>query len=202
MGKIIVANIMSLDGNYEGPGRNVMVLPMDPAFDAFNLEHMKAADVILLGENSYKFFGAFWPAVADNPEASETNREFSRRYNEIQKVVVSENITPADFPGAWKHTTKVLGDDVYGQLTKLKQETAGDIVIFASHVLWNDLLAHGLVDELHLVIGNVFLGKEGTPLFEQTIAYDDPKTKLELLDVKKCEGSNNFTVHYKVTVQY
>jgi dihydrofolate reductase len=198
MGKIIVANIVSLDGNYEGPDKNVMALPMDGAFDTFNLEHMKAADVILLGENSYKFFGGFWPVMADNPDASETNQEFSRRYNKIQKIVVSHTITEADFPEAWKTTTQITKGSPYDELTQLKKNTAGDIVIFASRILWNDLLAHGLVDELHLMVGNVFLGKEGTPLFEETIVYDDPKTNLKLLDTKKCENSNNHIVYYAV----
>jgi dihydrofolate reductase len=198
MGKLIVANIVSLDGNYEGPGRNVMMLPMDGGFDAFNLEHMKAAEAILLGGNSYKFFGGFWPAMADNAETSATNRAFARRYNEIQKVVVSDSITPADFPKAWATTTNVISKDTYDEVKKLKDETKGDVVMFASRMLWNDLLAHGLVDEIHLVIGNVVLGKEGTALFNEQITYDDPKTKLQLLDVKKCDDSNNFVARYAV----
>lgn len=198
MGKIIVANIASFDGNYEGPGKNVMMLPMDGAFDTFNLEHMKAAEVILLGGNSYTFFGGFWPHMADNPDASETNREFSKRYNKVQKVVVSRSVTAEDFPDAWKDTTRIIKDNTYAQLTDLKKNTDGDIVMFASRMLWNDLLAHGLIDELHFVIGNVVLGKDGTPLFTKTIAYDDPQTGLELLDAKKCEGSSNFVVRYNV----
>ena len=48
MRKLIVSNIMSLDGYYEGPGENVMVLPMDEAFDAYNAERLRAADTLLL----------------------------------------------------------------------------------------------------------------------------------------------------------
>ncbi len=198
MGKLIVANIVSLDGNYEGPGHNVMMLPMDGAFDAFNLEHMKAAEVILLGGNSYKFFGGFWPAMADNNETSENNREFARRYNEIQKVVVSNSVTSADFPKPWADSTKIIAENTYDEVQKLKDETKGDIVMFASRMLWNDLLAHGLIDEIHLVVGNVVLGKEGTALFTEQITYDDQKTKLHLLDTKKCDDSNNYVVHYAV----
>jgi dihydrofolate reductase len=198
MAKIIVANIMSLDGCYEGAGKNVMMMPMDAAFDDFNLEHMKQASTILLGENSYKFFGGFWPLMADNPEASPTNREFSRLYNRIDKVVASDKLKPADFPDAWKDTTSVVAKGDYASLEKLKQESGGDIVIFASRILWNDLLAHGLVDELHFVVGNVVLGKDATPMFDKTITYDDKSTTLELLDSAKAEGSNNLVVRYKV----
>jgi hypothetical protein len=49
MRKLIVANIMSLDGYFEGPGGNVMVLPMDGFFDEHNLERLRAADTLLLG---------------------------------------------------------------------------------------------------------------------------------------------------------
>jgi len=198
MRKIIVSNIMSLDGYFEGPGKNVMVLPMDGAFDAQNLECMKNADIILLGENSYKFFAAFWPMMADNPDASPTNREFAQRYNEIQKIVISDNLTPADFPKAWEKTTRVIARaDAYDELAKLKQQDGKDITMYASRLLWNDLMAHGLIDELHFVIGNVFLG-DGTPIFTQPIAYDDPKVALQLEKVSKVDASNNILALYKV----
>ncbi|HET6747113.1 MAG TPA: dihydrofolate reductase family protein [Candidatus Saccharimonadales bacterium] len=197
MRKIIVSNIVSLDGFYEGPGKNVMVLPMDGSFDTQNLECMKNADVVLLGGNSYKFFGAFWPMMENNQETSETNREFSRRYNKIQKVAISNSLTLDDAPEAWKTTTRIISENVYEELAKLKDEDGKDIVMYASRMLWNDLMQHGLVDELHFVVGNVVLG-DGTPIFEKTISYDDPNVKLELLDTKKGEGSNNNLVKYKV----
>ena len=56
MRKLIVSNIMSLDGYYEGPGKNVMVLPLDEAFDAYNAERLRAADTLLLGRVSYDGF--------------------------------------------------------------------------------------------------------------------------------------------------
>jgi len=198
MGKIIVANIMSLDGKYEGPGRNVMALPMDGAFDKFNLEHIEEAKVVLLGGNSYRFFGSFWPAMADNPEATPTNRKFSQIYNQVQKIAVSTNLAETDFPEAWRTTSRIISKDIYSQITQLKQETKGDIVIFASHVMWNDLLKHGLIDELHFVVGNVVLGEKATPILQEAIAYDDPQLKLELQSAKACADSNNFELQYVV----
>ena len=197
MAKLIVTNIVSLDGNYEGPGNNVMALPMDPAFDAYNLERISAAAAVLLGGNSYRFFGGFWPSMADNPAASETNRNFSRRYNQIPKVAVSSRLSASDAPAAWKATSSFITSNTYDQVAKLKQDTAGEIVMFASRQLWNDLLAHGLVDELHFVVGNVVLGA-GTSVFVKTIAYDDPKTSLELVETRKLAGSNNHLAVYKV----
>ncbi|MFK7694932.1 hypothetical protein [Paenibacillus sp. HJGM_3] len=68
MRKLIVVNIMSFDGYSEGPGRNVMVMPMDGAFDTYNLERMQSADTVLLGGNSYRMFSGFWPAMATHPD--------------------------------------------------------------------------------------------------------------------------------------
>jgi dihydrofolate reductase len=59
-------------------------------------------------------------------------------------------------------------------------------------VLWNDLLAHGLVDELHLMIGPVVLGA-GTPAFE-----GEPPVSLRLIDVRQLDGSQNLLVRYEV----
>jgi len=200
MRKLVVVNIISLDGNYEGPGRNVMMLPMDPAFDAYNLERITAADTVLLGENSYKFFGGFWPGVAENPDASETNREFSKTYNKIQKVAVSDKLSRDDAPEPWKDTSIFISNNVYDEIASLKKEDGKDIVVFASRMLWNDLMRHGLVDELHFIVGNVVLG-DGTPVFEGTIVYDDPAITLELKETRKLENSNNHLTVYGVTTK-
>jgi dihydrofolate reductase len=197
MKKLIVSNIVSLDGYYTGPGNNVMVLPMDGAFDSYNLERMQAADTVLLGHNSYQMFSGFWPAMADHPDASSTHREFSRLYNQIDKVAVSNRMTLQE-TGPWRDTTRIIGGNkVYDEIAKLKKISAKDIVMYGSRVLWNDLLAHGLVDELHFVIGNVVLG-DGMPIFIEPIAYNDPKRSLELIDSRKFNGSDNLLVQYQV----
>jgi len=62
MRKVIVNNIMSLDGYYEGHGRNVMIMNMDEAFDAYNLERIQAAGTVLLGRTSFEGFAPIGPA--------------------------------------------------------------------------------------------------------------------------------------------
>jgi hypothetical protein len=68
MRKLIVCNIISLDGYYEGPGKDVMplfdyrreVYPMDESFDLYNAERLRAAGTLLLGRTSYEGFKSFW----------------------------------------------------------------------------------------------------------------------------------------------
>src|SRR5690606_27130758 len=68
--KLIVCNIISLDGYVDGPGGDVMAMPMDGLFDEHNLERLRAADTLLLGRTTYLGLKGFWPAVAENPECS------------------------------------------------------------------------------------------------------------------------------------
>jgi dihydrofolate reductase len=203
MRKLIVTNIVSLDGYSEGPDENVMALPMDSAFDAYNAERLRAADIELLGRNTYEGFRSFWPNVADDPAAAakqlgvpaealdtDANREISRLQNEIDKVVVSDSLTP-DETEPWRDTTRIVRrSDAREQIAELKQQPGSEILVFGSRTLWNDLLDQGLVDELHLMVGPVVLG-EGTPAFGNGL-----RAPLRLLDTRTFEGSDNVVVRY------
>ena len=196
MRKVIVNNIMSLDGYYEGPGRNVMIMNMDEAFDAYNLERIQAAGTVLLGRTSFEGFSSYWPRIADAPDdpgnraLSADNRELSRIYNGLPKAVISDTYTvPLDNP--WHQVTTVIGRaDAANWLSAEKNRGSGDILIFGSRTTWNGLVAQDLIDELHLMVGPTVLG-EGTPLFEAPV-------DLALLDARRFEGSNNVLLRYAV----
>lgn len=193
MRKLIVTNIVSLDGYYEGPGGNVMALPMDGAFDAYCAERLGTSDTLLLGRNSFKLLSGFWPPMADNPNATPEQREISRRDNAIEKVVISDSLTK-DNSGAWRDTTTIVPRaDARAAIAELKQRRGGDVLVFASRTLWNDLLTAGLVDELHLIVGGVVLGG-GTPAF-----FPGTSAQLQLLDVRALDGSDNAVLRYAVT---
>jgi dihydrofolate reductase len=191
MRKLIVCNIMSLDGFYTGQDNNVMVMPMDGAFDAYNAERLRAADTLLLGRASFDGFKGYWPSVADDPDATPTNREISRLNSAIDKVVVSDSLT-SDQTEPWRNTRIISRADAHGQIAELKRRPGKEILMFGSRTLWNDLLADDLVDELHLMIGPVILG-EGTPLFE-----GEPPVSLRRLGIREWDDSDNLLVRYEV----
>jgi dihydrofolate reductase len=202
MRKLIVCNIMSLDGYFEGPGKNVMVLPMDDFFDEHNLERLRAADTLLLGATTYMGLKGYWPAVARDPEASpavvanpalaDIHRETGVRNNEIQKVVVSDALT-ADDTAPWTETTTIVPrEEARRAVAGLKEQPGKDILTFGSRTLWNDLLIAGLVDELHLMVGAAVLGG-GTPAFGA-----GPFPPLRLLGTRRRNGSDNVLVRYDV----
>ena len=202
MRKLIVCNIMSLDGYFEGPGGNVMALPMDGFFDEHNLERLRAADTLLLGATTYTGLKGYWPAVAAHPEVSpavaanrdvaELHRETGQRNNEIQKVVVSDSLT-ADDTAPWTETTTIVRRaDAHQAVAELKDQPGKDILMFGSRTLWNDLLVAGLVDELHLMVGATVLGG-GTPAFGA-----GPTPPLRLVDTRRRDGSDNLLLRYEV----
>ncbi len=194
MRRIVVSNIVSLDGYYEGPRHGVMELPMDCAFDAYNLERIRAADTVLLGAASYRGFSSSWPTVADHPEVppadprarayDETNRAISRRYGEVEVAVVSDSLT-VDPAAAWAARTRALRRS---EVTAFKASGDGECIVFGSRTMWNGLVRQGLVDELHLMVGAAVLAG-GTPLFDRG-SLGEP-VRLRLRDVRRFEGSDN-----------
>ena len=190
MRKLIVCNIVSLDGYYEGRGGDVMALPFDEGFDDYNAERLRAADTLLLGRKSYEGFKSYWPPIADDPKARPVEREISRLDTAIDKVVVSDSL--ADQTAPWHNTRIVSRADAYEQITELKSGPGRDILVFGSHTLWNDLLAHALVDELHLMIGAGVLGA-GTPAYNGR-----PPVSLQLIDTRTWDGSSLVLARYAV----
>jgi dihydrofolate reductase len=192
MRNVIVANIISLDARFTGPDGNVMVMPFGPGFSEYNAERLRAADTLLLGRTTYEGFRDYWPPVADDPRAPELEREISRLNGAIEKIVVSDSLS-SDRTGPWASTTRIVRRaDSHEAVATLRREAGRDILIFGSHVLWNDLLAEGLVDELHLMVGPGIVG-DGIPAFERR-----PAVNLELVETRTLDSAGLVLLRYAV----
>ncbi len=196
MRTVVVSNTVSLDGFHEGPGGDVMALNTDAAFDAYNLERIRAAGTVLLGRRSFEVFSSYWPTVATAPHdpddraLSDDDRELSRLYDPLPKVVVSDGpVVPADNP--WRAVTSVVPRaDAAARVAAEEQRGSGDVLVFGSRTTWNALLAQGLVDEIHLMVGPRALAG-GTATF-------DAPADLRLLDARRPQGSDSVLVRYAV----
>jgi dihydrofolate reductase len=191
--KVIVTNIVSVDGYTEGPDGNVMAMPMDHAFDDHNAERMRAAGSLLLGGTTYRGFVGFWPTALEIPELSPGSTAIAQRYADgIPITVVSDTLTE-DETGPWRdQTTIVRRADALEAVARIREQDSGDALVFGSRTLWGDLLAHGLVDELHLMVGASIVAGDHHAF------AGVPASGLRLLDVRRWDGSDNVLLSYAV----
>jgi dihydrofolate reductase len=163
MGKIVISTNMSLDGVVQDPdgeegfrlgGWFVHFAGKDrEAWAKVELEEALGAEALLLGRRSDEWFATRW---------SSRSGEWADRLNTLPKYVVSSTIQRP----RWSNAT-VLKGEVVQEVSELKQELAGEIIIYASYQLARTLIKHDLVDELRLIVFPVVLGA-GKRLFDET----------------------------------
>jgi dihydrofolate reductase len=130
--------------------------------------------------------------VADQPGHSEDNKDISRRYRDIEIVIVSDSLVIDPALPLASNSLVVGRADAAVHVATLKEHDGGDILIFGSHTMWTGLLRAGVVDELHLMVGAAVVG-DGRRIFPA----DLPVT-LRLLGVSSSAESSNVVVRYAV----
>lgn len=161
MGKVVVSENITLDGVVQDPagvegfrlGGWVGSALTRPAFGTVALDEALGAEALLQGRRTYEFLASVWPS-REGPLAD--------RLNSLPKYVVASTLENPE----WNDTT-VLKGDVVDEVSKVKQEVDGEIVVAGSLQLVRTLLEHELVDELRLLVFPVVLGA-GQRLFDET----------------------------------
>jgi dihydrofolate reductase len=158
MGRIVATEFVSLDGVMEAPGGGedyehqgwTFEIGRGAEGEKFKLDETLATEALLLGRTTYEGFAAAWPSMKG---------EFADKFNAMPKYVVSSTLQEP----SWSNTT-VLGGDVAGEVTKLKEALDGDVVVHGSAQLVQSLIEQDLLDELRLMVFPVLLGS-GKRLF-------------------------------------
>lgn len=188
MARLVVTEFVTVDGVFEDPGgaeqherggwvRNRgdgeiaegavgLFREIESAPARFKIEETLAAQAMLLGRATYEQFSAVWPG---------REGKLADRMNSMPKYVVSNSLEQ----GGWGNTTVIGGDDPATEISKLKEELDGTILVHASAGLVKLVLDAGLVDELRLLVFPVVLGR-GRRLFVDLAA----EAPLELVELK------------------
>ena len=201
MRNVIVSNMISLDGYYEGKDRDIVSLfdywpseySGDQTFDTYGTDLLRCSGTLLLaGRTSFMGNMGYWTSVPNDPNASAPDREIAARIADgIPIVVVSDSLTAAD-TGPWVDQVTIVSRDGAADAVAALRAADGDTVLFGSRRVWTQLIRDGLVDELYLMIGPKLVAGDD-PAFAGV-----PPTQLRLLDVIRSDGSEAVTLHYQV----
>ena len=173
MGRIVVTEFVSLDGVMQDPGGDSDFKHAGWTFEIeqgeegadFKLDETRNSEALLLGRVTYQGFAKAWPSVPG---------EFGDRFNNMPKYVVSSRLEDPE----WTNSTVISGD-LGEEVSKLKQELDGDLVVHGSASLVQALTDLDLVDEYRLMVFPTVLGG-GKRLFGETGA----SKALTLVDAK------------------
>jgi len=168
MGKIIISENVSLDGVVQDPTGEEGLRYGGWFFEIgdrareewakLELHEALSAEALLLGRRTDEWFAARWLS---------RNGEWADRLNSLPKYVVSSTLDEPRWSNSTEFKGAVLKGDVVNEVSKLKQQLDGDIVVYASTPLVHTLIDHDLVDELRLTVHPVVLGT-GERLFGET----------------------------------
>lgn len=177
MRKVIMFNLISLDGLFEGPDKwDLGWHQVDEEFNQFAIQQLDQADGLIFGRLTYQGMASYWTS----PAALENDPMVADKMNSIPKYVFSKTLDQAD----WNNTQLIKGDAA-SELSKIKQQPGRDLLLFGSAELASLFTNNDLIDEYRLMLNPVVLGKGGA-LFK----LNDGMLKFRLLGTRAFKNGN------------
>jgi dihydrofolate reductase len=182
MRRVVMFNLVSIDGFFAGPKGEIDWHNVDEEFDQAAVEMIEQFDTILFGRITYELFEGYWPKAALARATPKEDRIIADKINEMTKVVFSTTLREV----TWSNS-RLIPDNIEGEVRKLKQETGRDMVIYGSGTIVRQLAGAGLIDEYQFMVNLVVLGI-GKSLFRD-------KIRLKLVRTRRFKGGNVLLVY-------
>jgi dihydrofolate reductase len=181
MRKLIMWNLVTLDGFFEGPKSweiDWHESVWGDELERFSIEQSRAIGALVFGRVTYQGMASFWPSEKG---------EIADFMNSVPKIVFSRTLQKAE----WSNTRLVKGD-AKEEIVRLKKEPGKDLFIFGSADLSSTFTREGLIDEYRLCVTPVVLGA-GNPLFKTS----PDRLKLKLMEARPLK-SGGVMLRYEI----
>jgi dihydrofolate reductase len=186
MRKVILSNMVTLDGFFEGPNKELDWHIVDEEFNQYATDLLSNVDALLFGRLTYQLMADYWPAATTNPLTSKGDLEIADKMNNLPKIVFSKTLQEVKW-----NNSRLVKENIAEEILKMKQQPGKDMVIFGSGSIVSTLLQLGLIDEYRIIVNPVVLGN-GKPLFKDI----NDKQNLKLLKTKVL-GSGVVILYYQ-----
>jgi dihydrofolate reductase len=180
MRKVIVSEMVTLDGFFAGPNGEIDWHIVDEEFNQYAIDLLNTVDTILFGRVTYQLFESYWPGAAKNPSTSKSDLEIAHKINNMNKIVFSKTMDKVD----WKNT-RLVKEVIPEEIAKMKQQSGKNMVIYGSGSIVSTFAQLGLIDEYRLIVNPVVFGN-GKTLFKGI----NDKLNLKFLRTKAFRSGN------------
>jgi dihydrofolate reductase len=180
MRKIISFMHISLDGFVAGPNGEMNWIKVDEEIFDHVGKRISEGDTALYGRVTYQMMENYWPAAGEEPNASKHDKEHSKWYNKVHKVVLSKTMNPDSYRDAGLSNTTIISNNLSDSINEIKQQGDKEILLFGSPTATHSLIQLNLIDGYWLFVNPIILGR-GIPLF----ADIKDKIKLNLLTTRQ-----------------
>jgi dihydrofolate reductase len=160
MRKVILSNMVTLDGFFEGPNKELDWHIVDMGLNHYANDLLSNVDALLFGRVTYQLMADYWPAAATNPSTPKSDLEIADKMNNLPKIVFSKTLQEVKW-----NNSRLVKENIAEEISKMKQQPGKDMVIFGSGSIVSTFMQHGLIDEYRIIVNPVVLGN-GKPLFK------------------------------------
>jgi dihydrofolate reductase len=176
MRKLLVFNLVTLDGYFEGPNRDISWHNVDAEFNEYAVAMLDSVDMLLFGRVTYDLMASYWPT----PDAIKNDPIVAEKMNSLPKIVFSRTLSK---PG-WNNT-RLAKENIGEEIKTMKKQPGKDMALLGSGSIMSELAQRGLIDEYRIMVNPVVLG-DGNPLFKGI----RDRLKLQLIKTRAFRNGN------------